>query len=54
VLSTQAAEEIVELIPGARLEVVERAGHLAAGDNPHSTVAFITGFLDEMEEDQIG
>jgi polyphosphate kinase len=29
--------------------VVERAGHLAAGDNPHSTVNLIADFLDEGE-----
>lgn len=48
VLSDEGAQAAVELIPDARLEVVERAGHLAAGDNPHSTVALIAGFLDEQ------
>ena len=47
VLSGEGAQEIVDLIPHARLEVVERAGHLAAGDNPQSTVARIAAFLDE-------
>ena len=48
VLSGEGAQEIVDLIPHARLEVVERAGHLAAGDNPQSTVALIAAFLDEI------
>ena len=47
VLSQQGAEEVAALIPNARLETVEKAGHLAAGDNPHSTVNLITDFLDE-------
>jgi pimeloyl-ACP methyl ester carboxylesterase len=48
VLSDEGAEAITALIPGARLEVVERAGHLAAGDNPHSTVSLISSFLQEL------
>ena len=48
VLSGQSAQEIVDLIPQARLAVVERAGHLAAGDNPQSTNALISEFLDEV------
>ncbi|HEY3143303.1 MAG TPA: alpha/beta hydrolase [Acidimicrobiales bacterium] len=48
VLSGQGAQEIVDLIPHARLEVVERAGHLAAGDNPQSTVTLIAAFLDDL------
>jgi pimeloyl-ACP methyl ester carboxylesterase len=48
VLSAQGAQEIVDLIPDARLEVVERAGHLAAGDNPHTTVVAISRFLDGL------
>lgn len=47
VLSDQGAEAAVEALPNARLEIVERAGHLAAGDNPHSTVNLIASFLDE-------
>ncbi len=48
VLSQQGAEEIAALIPDARLETVEKAGHLAAGDNPHSTVSLVSTFLDEL------
>jgi len=48
VLSSQSAEELVDLIPDARLAVVERAGHLAAGDNPRSTIALVSAFLDEV------
>jgi pimeloyl-ACP methyl ester carboxylesterase len=45
VLSDAGAEEVAALIPGARLETVEKAGHLAAGDNPHSTVRLVEEFL---------
>jgi len=48
VLSSRGAEEVAALIPDARLEVVERAGHLATGDNPHSTVGRIETFLAEV------
>jgi len=48
VLSSQGAEEVAALIPDARLEVVEQAGHLAAGDNSHSTVGRIEAFLSEV------
>lgn len=48
VLSQQGAEEVAAVIPDARLATVEKAGHLAAGDNPHSTVNLIAGFLDEQ------
>jgi len=48
VLSHQGAEEVAALIPNARLAIVEKAGHLAAGDNPASTVSLITSFLGEM------
>ena len=46
VLSGEGAEEVAALIPGARLETVEKAGHLAAGDNPHSTVRLVSEFLE--------
>ena len=46
VLSQQGAEEVAALIPGAELATVEKAGHLAAGDNPHSTTRLISEFLD--------
>jgi pimeloyl-ACP methyl ester carboxylesterase len=45
VLSSQGAEEIAALIPSARLATVANAGHLAAGDNPDSTVNLISSFL---------
>lgn len=48
VLSQQGAEEIAGLIPDAELATVEKAGHLAAGDNPHSTVSLITEFLGKQ------
>jgi pimeloyl-ACP methyl ester carboxylesterase len=48
VLSSQGAEEVAALIPNARLAIVEKAGHLAAGDNPASTVNLISSFLAEL------
>jgi pimeloyl-ACP methyl ester carboxylesterase len=48
VLSKQGAEEVAALIPDARLETVEKAGHLAAGDNPNSTVGLVSTFLDGL------
>jgi pimeloyl-ACP methyl ester carboxylesterase len=48
VLSDQGAEEIAAIIPDSRLRTVANAGHLAAGDNPESTVGLIKAFLDEI------
>jgi pimeloyl-ACP methyl ester carboxylesterase len=48
VLSQKGAEEVAALIPNAQLETVEKAGHLAAGDNPHSTVNLVGTFLDGL------
>ena len=48
VLSDQGAEEVAEIIPDSRLRTVANAGHLAAGDNPESTVGLIKAFLEEI------
>ena len=48
VLSSDGAEEIAQLLPDGRLVEVHNAGHLAAGDNPESTVSLITSFLDDV------
>jgi len=48
VLSGDAADELVGILKHGRLETVEKAGHLAAGDNPHSTVNLVRGFLAEL------
>ncbi len=48
VLSEDGADDLINLIPNARMEVVEKAGHLAAGDNPHSTTSLVTSFLDDL------
>jgi pimeloyl-ACP methyl ester carboxylesterase len=48
VLSDAGAEEVATLIPDARVVTVERAGHLAAGDNPESTTAHVVSFLSEV------
>jgi pimeloyl-ACP methyl ester carboxylesterase len=48
VLSDQGAAEIAEIIPDSRLRTVANAGHLAAGDNPESTVGLVKVFLDEI------
>lgn len=47
VLSGEGAEEVAALIPNAQLVTVERAGHLAAGDNPQSTVRLVVDFLGQ-------
>jgi pimeloyl-ACP methyl ester carboxylesterase len=47
VLSDEGAREVAALIPDARLATVQAAGHLAAGDNPESTVGLIMAFLAE-------
>ena len=48
VLSPDGGAEIADLLPRGRLAVVEKAGHLAAGDNPHTTVGEIQTFLAEL------
>ena len=48
VLSSQGAEEVAALIPNARLATVHNAGHLAAGDNPESTVSLVSSFLADI------
>lgn len=48
VLSQEGAEEVAAVMANARLATVEKAGHLAVGDNPRSTVNLIAGFLDEQ------
>jgi pimeloyl-ACP methyl ester carboxylesterase len=48
VLSGDAAEELMGILQHGRLETVEKAGHLAAGDNPHSTVNLVKRFLAEL------
>jgi len=48
VLSDDGADELVRLLDDAELAIVEKAGHLAAGDNPRSTIALVLGFLDRL------
>lgn len=48
VLSGEGAEEVAAVIPNARLETVDKAGHLAAGDNPASMVSLVRSFLGEI------
>lgn len=48
VLSEQGARDVADLISNARVVTVERAGHLAAGDNPDSTFGHIKAFLDQL------
>ncbi len=48
VLSAEGADEIVGLIPKARLATIAAAGHHAAGDNPESTVGLVRTFLAEI------
>jgi non-heme chloroperoxidase len=48
VLSATGAEEVASLLPNARIAEVQAAGHLAAGDNPASTVNLVRDFLREV------
>ncbi len=48
VLSGDTADELTRILKNGRLETVEKAGHLTAGDNPHSTVNLVKGFLAEV------
>lgn len=48
VLSADGARDVADRIPNARLDIVANAGHLAAGDNPESTVGKIAAFLTEI------
>ena len=48
VLSEDGAADLVDLVPGGRVALVADAGHLAAGDNPHTTVDIVVEFLDEL------
>jgi pimeloyl-ACP methyl ester carboxylesterase len=48
VLSQEGAEEVAALIPNAELATVKKAGHLAAGDNPRSTLGLVEKFLDRL------
>jgi pimeloyl-ACP methyl ester carboxylesterase len=47
VLSDAGAQEVAALVPNARVATINAAGHLAAGDNPASTVSLVRQFLDE-------
>jgi pimeloyl-ACP methyl ester carboxylesterase len=47
VLSDEGAHEVAALVPNARVATINAAGHLAAGDNPESTVSLIRGFLED-------
>lgn len=48
VLSEDGAADLVDLVPNGRVALVADAGHLAAGDNPHTTVDIVVDFLDEL------
>jgi pimeloyl-ACP methyl ester carboxylesterase len=48
VLSSDGAAEIAAKLPDARLVEVSNAGHLAAGDNPTTTVDLIKTFLNQV------
>jgi pimeloyl-ACP methyl ester carboxylesterase len=48
VLSDEGAREVAALVPSARVATISAAGHLAAGDNPASTVSLVRDFLDEI------
>lgn len=54
VLSDAGAQEVAALVPNARVATIAAAGHLAAGDNPDSTVSLVRHFLDEIGLGEIG
>ena len=43
-----AAEELARLIPGARLEIIPRCGHILTTDAEEEAAAAILGFLDSL------
>jgi 3-oxoadipate enol-lactonase len=45
------SEELVDLIPGARLEMIEAAGHLANAEQPAVFNATVDAFLTDLERD---
>jgi pimeloyl-ACP methyl ester carboxylesterase len=47
-LSDEGAQEVGALVPNARLATISAAGHLAAGENPESTVSLVRFFLEEV------
>jgi len=54
VLSDEGAKEVAALVPNARVATISAAGHLAAGDNPASTVSLVRHFLDGIGLGEIG
>ncbi len=48
VLSDEGAQEVAALIPNARVATINAAGHLAAGDNPESTVSLVRAFFESL------
>ena len=48
VLSAEAAESIIEAVPGSELVVVERAEHRVPGDNPVGFADAVNPFLNRL------
>ena len=48
VVSQETAERAAKAVPGARLEVVDAAGHLVPGDNPVGFANAVRPFLEEL------
>jgi pimeloyl-ACP methyl ester carboxylesterase len=48
VLAGDTADELIVILKQGRLETIDNAGHLAAGDNPSSTVNLVRGFLADL------
>lgn len=47
-LEAAAAEELVALMPAARLQLLEGAGHIPHRTHPDEYAAMLTGFFDEV------
>jgi pimeloyl-ACP methyl ester carboxylesterase len=50
VTGVDASRELATAIPGARLEVIPGAGHLANQERPATFNRLVRGFLDEVDE----
>ena len=52
VTTVEASRELATTIPGARLEVIPGAGHLANQERPSNFNDLLVDFLDEIERDR--
>jgi non-heme chloroperoxidase len=48
ILTGDTADDLMDILKHGRTETIDKAGHLAAGDNPSSTVNLVRGFLTDL------